>query len=108
MKLIETAIAHFSNKSIRSMEVPEWGVTVYAKNLTLDDKAKIYARSDGNSAEYVIYGVIFGLMDSQGEQVFTLEDKTALKKQVDPEIVSRLSNFVFNNEGKSEAEREKN
>jgi hypothetical protein len=108
MKLIESAISHFSNKQIRSLLVSEWETTVFAKNLTLEDKAKIYARSNGNSTDYLIYGLIFGLTDEKGDSVFTLEDKVALKTKVDPEIVSRLSNFVFNTEGKTEEDREKN
>lgn len=108
MKLIESAIQHFSNKSIRSIEVPEWGVTLYAKNLTLDDKAKMYARAGGNGTDYLVYAVIFGLQDKDGEPPFTLEDKVALRTKVDPEIVSRLSNFVLQTEAKTEEEREKN
>lgn len=108
MKLIESAIAHFSNKQIRSLFVPEWGVTVYSKNLTLEDKGKMYARAGGNSTDYVVYSVIFGITDEKGDPVFTLEDKADLRTKVDPDIVSRLSTFVFNSEGKTEEDREKN
>ncbi len=108
MKLIESAIQHFSNKAIRSIEVPEWGVTLYAKNMTLDDKAKMYARANGNGTDYLIYAVIFGLQQKDGEAPFTLEDKSSLKTKVDPEIVSRLANFVLQTDAKTEEEREKN
>lgn len=108
MKLIESAVQHFSNKAIRSIHIPEWDVTLYAKNMTLDDKAKMYARSNGNGTDYLIYAVIFGLQDKDGEPPFTLEDKVALKTKVDPEVVSRLANFVLQTEAKSEEEREKN
>jgi hypothetical protein len=52
--------------------------------------------------------VIFGITDEKGDPVFTLEDKVDLRTKVDPDIVSRLSTFVFNSEGKTEEDREKN
>lgn len=108
MSLIEIAKAHFSSKAVRSLEVPEWETTVYAKPLTLDDRARMAARADGNGTDYLVYAVIFGVTDEKGEPVFTLEDKHALRKQCDPEVVSRVANFVLEAKTKNEAEREKN
>ena len=108
MKLIESAVAHFSSKTVRSIHVPEWDVTLYSKNLTLDDKSRMYARADGNSTDYIVYSIIFGLVDDKGEPAFTLEDKSALRNKVDPEIVSRLSNFVLKSDAPTESDREKN
>ena len=108
MKVIESATAHFSSKEIRSIVIPEWDVTLYSKNLTLDDKAKMISRANGNSTDYLIYAVIFGLTDKDGNQAFTLEDKTSLRSKVDPEVVSRAANFVLSAETASEEDREKN
>ena len=107
-KLIDSAVAHFSDREIRKMEIPLWGTTIYSKNLTLDDKARWLARADGDGTDYMIYAVILGTTDEKGEPVFTLEDKVALRKKVDPDIVSDIANFVLNIDGKTEDEREKN
>jgi hypothetical protein len=48
------------------------------------------------------------LQDKDGEPPFTLEDKSSLKSKVDPEIVSKLANFVLATEAKTEEDREKN
>ena len=103
-KLIDSAVAHFSDREI----IPQWGTTVYSKNLTLDDKARWLARADGDGTDYMIYAVILGTTDEKGEPVFTLEDKVSLRKKVDPDIVSDIANFVLNIDGKTEDEREKN
>jgi len=95
MKLIDTAVSHFSSRAVRAIEVPEWEVTLYAKNLTLDDKAKWLARSNSDTTDYMLYSIIFGLTDDKGEAVFTIDDKIKLRKSVDPEIVQRLANFVL-------------
>jgi|TARA_R110000744_G_scaffold17517_1_gene47373 hypothetical protein len=93
-KLIDTAVTHFSSKTIRELKVPEWDVTLYAKNLTLDDKAKWYSRADGNTTEYLIYALIFGVTDSKGDAVFDVGDKVKLRTSSDPDVVSRVANWV--------------
>jgi hypothetical protein len=105
-KLIDTAISHFSNREIRSLEIPEWETTIYSKNLTLDDKARWLARANNDGTDYMIYAVILGATDENGDQVFGLEDKVKLRKQVDPDIVAKIANFVLQVE--TEEDREKN
>lgn len=107
-KLIDQAVSHFSSQAVRTLEVPEWGVTVYAKRLTLEDKAKWLARSKDDSSDYLIYSVIFGALDERGEQLFDVGDKVKLRSAVDPEILSRIANFVLKIESASEVDREKN
>lgn len=106
--LIDSAIAHFSSKEVRKIEVPEWDTALYAKNLTLDDKARMLKRAADDNTDYMVYALIFGLTDDQGEPVFGLDDKVALKKKVDPDIVSRLATFVLAPESATEEDREKN
>jgi len=107
MKLIDTAVSHFSNKAIRKLEVPEWEVTLCAKNLTLDDKAKWLRRAGDDTTDFMVYAIIFGLQDENGESVFTIEDKHRLRNSVDPTIVNKLADFVLEL-GFTNEEREKN
>jgi len=107
-RLIDEAVAHFSNREIRTIEVPEWNVKLYAKRLTLEDKSRWIKRADGDATDYLVYACIFGLQDEKGEQVFSLEDKVKLKKSVDPEVLTRLGNFALALDAESEEEREKN
>ena len=95
MSLIDTAIAHFSNREVRKLYVEEWETTLYAKNLTLDDKARWLSRANNDATDYLTYVVISGTTDENGDKVFGLEDKVALRKQVDPDIVTRIANFVL-------------
>jgi len=106
-KLIDTAISHFSSKEIRSLRVDEWDTTLYSKNLSLEDKAKWYARADGDNTDYLVYALIYGVTDKDGESVFDIGDKVKLRKKVDPEVLSKVANFVLDTTD-SEEEREKN
>lgn len=108
MKLIDAAISHFNAKDIRKVEVPEWEVTLYAKNLTLEDKAKWSKRADSDATLFLAYALIFGLTDEKGEAVFTIEDISSLRKNTDPDVVQRLANFVLLPQSKTEEQREKN
>jgi len=107
-KLIDLAVGHFSSKVVREIHVPEWDVTLYAKNIGIQEQAKWITRANGNSTEYLVYSVIFGLMDKQGEPVFDIGDKPKLMTSVDPEVISRLANFVLATAAENEEEREKN
>ncbi len=108
MKLIDVAVSHFSSKEIRSIEVPEWDTTLYSKNLSLADKAKWMKLAEEDNWNYLVYAVIFGVTDAQGEPVFDIGDKATLRGNVDPDIVSRIASFVLNVEAESEEDREKN
>lgn len=104
-KLIDSAVAHFSGKEVRSIRVDEWDCTLYSKNLSLEDKARWYARADGDNTDYLVYALIFGLTDENGERVFDLGDKVKLRKNVDPEVLSRVANFVLDVQDEEEVEK---
>jgi hypothetical protein len=106
--LIDAAVAHFSNQEVRSMEVPAWDVTIFAKNLSLSDKAKWLARSKDDTTDYMVYAVIYGAVDEKGEPLFDISDKPKLRNSVDPDVLSSVANFVLKLAADSEEEREKN
>ena len=104
-KLIDSAVAHFSGKEVRSLRVDEWDATLYSKNLSLEDKAKWFARADGDNTDYLVYALIFGVTDENGESVFDIGDKVKLRKHVDPEVLSRVANFVLDTVNGEDAEK---
>lgn len=108
MSIIEAAVSHFSSKEVRSLEVSEWDCTVYAKNMTLEDKGKLIAKAKDSTTDYLLYALIYGAIDDKGENLFTIEDKSTLKNKVDPDVVARVANFVLGIEGSSDEEIEKN
>ena len=108
MKLIDVAVSHFNSKEIRQLEVPEWDATIYSKNLSLADKSKWMKRADGDNWNYLVYAVIFGTTDAQGEPLFDVGDKAPLRNAVDPDVLSKVANFVLKLDADSEEEREKN
>ena len=108
MKLIEKAVSHFSSRERRSLYIPEWEATIYARNVNLEDKSSWMKRSDGDHFEFMLYAVIGGAEDENGEPCFDIGDKPKLKKAVDPDIVSTIATFVLETSAKNDEEREKN
>ncbi len=106
MSAIKQAINHFDGKATRKIEVPEWDMTLYTKNLSVNDKKNWTTRANGDNHLYVVYALIFGVTDENGEPVFTVADKHDLLHNVDAEIVSRIANEVFADT--TEEDREKN
>lgn len=104
-KLIDNAVAHFSSKEIRSIRVDEWDCTLYSKNLSLDDKGRWYARANGDNTDYLVYALIYGVTDEKGEPVFDVGDKVKLRKRVDPEVLSRVANFVLDTMNEEDVEK---
>ena len=108
MSLIDKAVDHFNSKSVRSLYIPEWESTVYAKNFAIADKAKWINAAKGDTTDYLVYACIYGLVDEQGDAIFTLEHKRKLRTQVDDQILSRMANFVLAIDNDTEEDREKN
>ena len=52
MKLIETAVSHFSTKTVREIHVPEWDTTLYAKPLSLDERSRLFGK--GDNIDYMV------------------------------------------------------
>lgn len=88
--------------------MPEWDVTVYSRNLTLENKALWLKKADGDSTDYMVYAVIHGLEQEDGSNAFELRDKVKLKNHVDPDVVTKLATFVLEVSGATEEDREKN
>jgi len=108
MKLIEKAVSHFSSKERRQLYIEEWDATIYARNVNLEDKSSWMKQSDGDSFEYMLYAIIGGVEDEEGNLCFDLSDKPKLKKGADPEVVSKVASFVLETSGPTDEEREKN
>ena len=107
-KLIDAAVSHFSGKTIRELRVDEWDTTLYSRNLSLEDKAKWHSRADGDTTDYLVYAIIFGVTDEKGDAVFDIGDKVKLRQKVDPEVLAKVANFVLLGNDKDEEAQEGN
>jgi len=95
--VIDRAVAHFQNREVRIIEVPEWGdengpLEVYVAPFTLREQTRLQ-KSSGNGADANVLAdvLIMKALDSGGEKLFTLEDKQAIKDKVDATVLARVA-----------------
>jgi len=103
MKAIERAKEHFAEQDVRIIEVPEWGdenkpLKIYSKPLTLAETSKLYKMSKEDDLTMMAYVLIFKALDSNGDKLFSLEDKNALLNKVDQEILVNVATQIMGQE----------
>mgnify|MGYP003328329954 CR=1 FL=1 len=103
MKAIERAKEHFAEQDVRIIEVPEWGnedepLKIYSKPLTLAETSKLYKMSKNDDLTMMAYVLIFKALDSNGDKLFSLEDKNALLNKVDQEILVNVATQIMGQE----------
>ena len=98
MKAIDQAKAHFKTLKTKTIEVAEWGdengpLVIYVEPFTLKDKAKLQAvtKVTGSEIDALVELVVMKSLDKNGEKLFTIEDKHALRNAVDSRILERIS-----------------
>ena len=91
MAAIEKIRAHFAALSRKEIPVPEWGLTVYATPVTLDDRSRIYKDADRSAVRNMAQILIVKAVDKDGKPLFTQADLPALLKGADSDIVVRVA-----------------
>jgi hypothetical protein len=100
MELRERIKMEFDQRPMAATMVPEWGeagapLEVFARPLTLAELSKIQKYAAGDEVLLSVYTVIFKALDSSGEPLFNLGDKSLLLNGADPAVVGRLANWIL-------------
>jgi hypothetical protein len=102
MKAIELAKAHFKTLQTKTIEVSEWGdengpLLIYVEPFTLKDKAKLQAvtKVSGSEIDALVELVVMKSLDKNGDKLFTIDDKHALRNAVDSRILERISTEIM-------------
>jgi len=93
--ILEKAKEHFKAIDRKIIDVPEWGITVYAKPLTLADKRILSRNTKPDDVTLFADVLILKAEDKEGKKLYSLEDKQTLMKSVDPEVVARVAQDIL-------------
>lgn len=99
--VISRATEHYKSKPLKRIEVPEWGdedgpLVAYSTPFTLKDQGRLqYITEKQSHSDVLAELLIMKLMDEQGEKLFTIEDKNALRTDVDATVVARIANEIM-------------
>jgi hypothetical protein len=108
---IQRATDHFKSKPLKRIEIEEWGddegpLVAYSTPFTLKDQGRLqYLTEKQSQADVLAELLIMKLMDENGDKIFTIEDKSALRTDVDANVVARVANSIM---ATDEASLEKN
>jgi len=99
--VIQRATEHFKSKPLKCIEIPEWGdedgpLLAYSSPFTLKDQGRLqYLTEKQSHADTLAELLIMKLVDDNGDKLFTIEDKTALRQDVDANVVARIANEIM-------------
>ena len=116
MSVIDRVKNHFETLKTITIEVPEWkdetnnSSIFYSETLTLEEKNKIFQRSNNFQDLTVLVDLlIMKLMvkDEKGElkKAFQVEDKFALRKKADSNIIATIANKILADNNYEDAEK---
>lgn len=74
---LKDQIAQARDVKLQPVEVPEWGVTVYLKELTVGERLALYdvMTDDANKDRLLyVYAILYSVCDQDGNRAFGLED----------------------------------
>ena len=92
---IELVREHFAALGSRTIEVPEWKLTIHATPVTLAEKNKLYRRAKDSDMELLVDVLILKATDRDGAKLFSPEDKVTLLHKADSNVIARVANFIL-------------
>ena len=99
--IIERAKAHFAAMAPkpRKIKIPEWDLDIFVKPLNLVEKQAVFALvNSGKHLQGMAEAILLTAKDSSGAQVFSIKDRSALLRDVDPDVVARVGAEIINPE----------
>lgn len=102
MRAIDLAKAHFKSKAIKKIEVQEWAdengkpLIIYVEPFTLKDQGRLQqATRSSSESEALAELLVLKSLDSEGNKLFTIEDKPSLRGGVDANIIARIASEIM-------------
>jgi hypothetical protein len=116
MSVIDRVKTHFENLRTTTIEVPEWKdehnnpSVFYSEPLTLEEKNIIFKKSNNFQELTVLVDLLIMKLlvkDDKGEfeKAFKPEDKFALRKKADSNIIASIANKILVDTSYEEAEK---
>ena len=102
MSFMEDAESHYADAiagEMQSIEVPEWGRTIYFRPATIHDNEKVLQlNAENKQAEALVVAFIAHARDAEGKRLCRPADKTRLLRKVDQAVLVRVVNEMLQNE----------
>ena len=109
----ERAKAHFAERKIGTIEIPEWDSKIFYKAPNLATLKAAMSEAQGDTIEAQARIVVACATDDAGERIWSKAEYRDLMTSVDPGLVARIANAIMaasklDMRAKQQAEDEKN
>lgn len=97
MSILDKAVAHYEDLPVHSIDVAEWDATVYWRELTTGDRAKLLRqiKASGNDGEINARLLILKATDEEGKPMFNLGDLKRLRDNVSAIVIDRIAQAML-------------
>jgi hypothetical protein len=95
MDAIDLVREHFAALGTRSIEIPEWKLTIYSTPVTLAEKNRLYRKAKESDMELLVDVLILKATDKDGNKLFTADHKMTLLHKADSNLIARAANFIL-------------
>lgn len=96
--VLDKATAHYQSqlKEMKSYYVEEWDTTIYYRSTSsLQAESEVVELTrKGKSIEALVVSIINKARDENGKHIFKKLDKDKLMREVDPQVVLRISSVL--------------
>ena len=83
-------LAQAVNMDLTPVTIPGFPLEAYFTPMTLADSQKIRARSGDSNEEFIVYTLIYKLVDKQGKKLLDIGDKTTLLSKVPFDVLTNI------------------
>ena len=95
MDAIELVREHFAALGTRSIEIPEWKLTIYSTPVTLAEKNRLYRKAKDNDMELLVDVLISKATDKDGNKLFNVDHRMTLLHKADSNLIAKAANFIL-------------
>ena len=95
MEAIDLVREHFAALGTRSIEIPEWKLTIYSTPVTLAEKNRLYRKAKESDMELLVDVLILKATDKDGNKLFNADHKMTLLHKADSNLIARAANFIL-------------
>ena len=88
------------------INVPEWDMDIYCrKTYPFKDEARVVElQSKGKTVEALVESLIIKALNKDGKRIFVDLDKTSLRHEADPAVITKVASAINNFEARVDLE----
>ena len=104
MSILDQAKEHFASIETQSLEIPEWGLTVFWRPWTVNERQKVWGaiKQSGKEAELSARVLIAKALDKDLKNVFSVGDLRTLCFDVDSSVLERVALSIIGEQQSSD------